>query len=127
MTGFGPGTFYFYYQKYTVSGFKTYVSDNPEHSGIHNYYLMTTVEQGLPGLFFFLIFCLVTMLQGQRIYQRTTDPSRRRTLTAAILCFILIDLLMLMNDFVETDKIGSLFFLSASILVNIDLGNRERA
>jgi len=33
--------------------------------------------------------------------------------------------LMLMNDFIETDKIGSLFFLSAAILVNIDLKNRE--
>ena len=128
LNGYGPGNFYFSYQKYTVSSFKTYVSDNPEHSGIHNYYLMTTVEQGLPGLFFFLLFCVVTMLQGQRIYHRTNDVSRRRTLVAAILCFILIDLLMLMNDFVETDKIGSLFFLSAAILINVDLkerGDRE--
>ncbi|MEO6037802.1 MAG: O-antigen ligase family protein [Saprospiraceae bacterium] len=124
LMGIGPGNFYFFYQKYTVSSFKTYVSDNPEHSGIHNYYLMTTVEQGLPGLFFFLLFCVVTMLQGQRIYHRTADPGRRRTLIAAILCFILIDLLMLMNDFVETDKIGSLFFLSAAVLVNMDLGRR---
>lgn len=124
LVGFGPGNFYFFYRQYTVSSFQTYVSDNPERSGIHNYFLMTTVEQGLPGLLFFLGFCLVTMLQGQRIYHRTADPGRRRMLLAALLCFILIDLLMLMNDFVETDKIGSLFFISAAVLVNMDLKAR---
>ena len=39
------------------------------------------------------------------------------------MCFILIDMLMLMNDFVETDKIGSLFFMSVAMLVN--LGGEE--
>ncbi|HND89403.1 MAG TPA: O-antigen ligase family protein, partial [Saprospiraceae bacterium] len=38
LLGFGPGTFYFFYQHYTVTSFKTYVSRNPERSGIHNYY-----------------------------------------------------------------------------------------
>jgi O-antigen ligase len=124
-TGFGPGTFYFHYKNYTVSSFKTYVSDNPERSGIHNYYLMVTVEQGLPGLIFYLIFCLVVMLKGEQIYHQTQDLSRRRTLVSALLCFSLTNLLMLMNDFVETDKIGSLFILSVAIMVNVDLKNRS--
>lgn len=125
LAGFGPGTFYFYYRNYTVTSFKTYVSGNPEKSGIHNYYLMTTVEQGIPGLLFFLTFCFIVMLKGEQIYHRTTNRPRRQMLAAALLCFILIDLLMLMNDLVETDKVGSLFFLSAAILVSIDLKNKE--
>ena len=120
-TGFGPGTFYFHYKNYTVSSFKTYVSDNPEHSGIHNYYLMVTVEQGLPGLFFYLLLCAVVMLKGEEIYHHTTNISHRRTLMAALLCFSLTNLLMLMNDFVETDKIGALFILSVAMMVNLDL------
>ena len=124
-TGFGPGTFYSNYKNYTVSKFKTYVSDNPEHSGIHNYYLMVTVEQGIPGLVFYLLFCVVVLLKGEDIFHRTLDKSRRRTLVAAILCFSLTNLLMLMNDFVETDKIGSLFILSVAIIVNIDLKNKD--
>lgn len=123
--GFGPGNFYFFYKKYTVTSFQTYVSDNPERSGIHNYFLMVTVEQGLPGLFFFLLFCVVVMLKGEQMYHQTQDLSRRRVLLAALLCFVLTNLLMLMNDFVETDKIGSLYFLSIAILVNIDLKNRD--
>jgi len=123
VTGFGPGTFYFYYKNYTVTSFKTYVSDNPEHSGIHNYFMMMAVEQGAPGLVFFLIFGFLTMLKGEQVYHQTADPGRRRVLIAAVLCFILINLLMLMNDFVETDKIGSLFFMCVAIIVNIDLSN----
>jgi len=126
-TGFGPGTFYSHYQNYTVSKFKTYVSDNPEHSGIHNYYLMVLVEQGVPGLVFYLLFCVVVMLKGEEIFHRTSDKSRRRTLVAAVLCFCLTNLLMLMNDFVETDKIGSLFILSVAIIVNVDLKNKDEA
>ena len=123
LTGFGPGNFYFNYENYTVSSFKTYVSDNPERSGIHNYYLMITVEQGLPGLFFFLLFCVFVIFKGQQIYHRTADPGRRRILVSALLSFMLIAMLMLMNDFVETDKIGSLFFICAAIVVNSDLSN----
>ncbi len=125
LAGFGPATFYSFYKNYTVSSFKTYVSDNPERSGIHNYYLMVTVEQGLPGLVIFLLLCVVVMLKGEQIYHRTRERGRRRVLVAAYLCFTLTLLLMLMNDFVETDKIGSLFLMSIAILVNIDLRNRD--
>jgi len=125
--GFGPATFYSFYKNYTVSSFKTYVSDNPERSGIHNYYLMVAVEQGLPGLAIFLLFCVVVMLKGEQIYHQTRDVGRRRILVASLLCFMLTLLLMLMNDFVETDKIGSLFFMSVAMLVNIDLKNRDDA
>jgi len=127
LLGFGPGNFYFFYQKYTVTSFKTYVSRNPERSGIHNYYLMVTVEQGLVGLLLFLALCAYTIVRGERVYHATADAGRRRMLVSAVLCFILIDLLMLMNDFVETDKIGSFFFLALAILVNTDLKNRELA
>lgn len=124
-SGFGPGNFYFNYQKYTVSSFKTYVSDNPERSGIHNYFLMVTVEQGVPGLVFFLLFCLLVIFKGQQVYHYTPDAGRRRMLVAALLTFMLITMLMLMNDFVETDKIGSLFFICSAILVNMDLRRRD--
>ena len=123
-TGFGPGNFYFNYKNYTVSSFKTYVSDNPERSGIHNYYLMVTVEQGIPGLVFFLILCLTVIFEGQKAYHRIAGARQRRVLLAALLSFILIAMLMLMNDFVETDKIGSLFFICAALVVNAGL-NRD--
>lgn len=126
LLGFGPATFYSQYKNYTVNSFRTYVSDNPEKSSTHNYFLMVTVEQGLPGFLFFLLFCVVVMLKGELIYHQTRELSTRVALLSALLCFVLINILMLMNDFVETDKIGSLFFISAAILVNIDLKNRDQ-
>jgi hypothetical protein len=66
------------------------------------------------------------MLKGETIYHLTLERSTRVALLSALLCFVLINILMLMNDFIETDKIGSLFFLSAAILVNIDLKNRDK-
>jgi len=125
LAGFGPGTFYFYYKNYTVTSFKTYVSDNPERSGMHNYYLMTTVEQGLPGLIIFLLLVGYTANFGQKLYFALPDKPRRRQLLASLMCFLIICFLMLMNDFVETDKIGSLFFMSLAMIVNLDIGRQQ--
>lgn len=124
--GFGPGNFYFFYKNYTVNSFRTYVSDNPERSGMHNYYLMVAVEQGIPGAFLFIGLCFFAMIQGQRIYRLQTVPWQRRITLAALLCFVLIIVLMLMNDLVETDKIGSLFFMSLALLVNMDLSMKQK-
>ncbi len=119
--GIGPGTFYFNYQNYTVSSFKTYVSHNPERSGIHNGFLMVAVEQGVPGFVLFIAFCSLVLLWGQRAYHRLRDPAWGAITMAALLSFALICLLMLMNDFAETDKIGSLFFICAALILNASL------
>jgi len=60
--GFGPSTFYSKYNGYTVTSYMTYVSDNPEKSGMHNNYLMVAVEQGLPGLVIMLVLAILPLL-----------------------------------------------------------------
>ena len=121
LTGFGPGNFYTFYRSYTVSSFETYVSDNPDKSGIHSYYLMTTVEQGLPGLLIFIGLCFGVLLLGQRVYHRTRDPFRKSWVMAITLGAIVIDSLLIINDMVETDKVGSFFFFFMAMLVRMDL------
>ena len=121
--GFGPGTFTYFYKSYTVYGFTTYVSDNTEGSGIHCYYLMVLVEQGILGALIFIALCFFVLLKGEQVYHRTSDPVRRRMLLMAMLTTVVIDGLLLMNDLVETDKVGSFFFLCMAIIVNIDMGN----
>lgn len=125
VAGFGPGTFYTFYKGYTVNSFKTYVSDNPERSGIHNYYLMTTVEQGILGLIMYLLFVCIVIIRGEQAYHLIRTPWRRHMVLAALMCFVIICVLMLMNDLVETDKIGSLFFMSAAIITAMDLHARK--
>ncbi|MCB9282537.1 MAG: O-antigen ligase family protein [Lewinellaceae bacterium] len=125
LTGFGPGNFYNFYRSYTVSSFETYVSDNPDKSGIHSYYLMTAVEQGMPGLLIFISLCFAVLLLGERVYHRTRDPFRKHWVMAITLGAIVIDALLLINDMVETDKVGSFFFFFMAILVRMDLEDQE--
>ena len=117
MLGFGPSNFYESYRPYTVESFTTYVSDNPERSGIHNYYLMLVVEQGFPGLLIFIALIFYAFFIGERLYHRLEDPFERRLILAALgsICITLI--ISLMNDMLETDKVGTLFLFSLALIV----------
>lgn len=123
--GFGPGNFYHFYKEYALDRFSTYVSDNPEKSGIHNYYLMTTLEQGIIGLIIFLLLIYTTIIYGEQVYHESPTRVRRDLVMAAILSTIVIDAFLLMNDMIETDKIGSFFFFNIAIIVIIDLVNKR--
>lgn len=118
--GFGPGNFFFFYKSYTVTSFRTYVSDNPERSGIHSYYLMLLVEQGAPGLFIFLGLVFAALLIGENRYNALPPGLSRRIVMMSILSLIIILALLLINDLVETDKIGPFFFINLALLVNFD-------
>ncbi|WP_252407921.1 O-antigen ligase family protein, partial [Escherichia coli] len=58
LTGFGTNSFYPTYKGYTLPAYKTWVSNNPDHSTVHNYFLLTAIEQGLPGLCIFLVLII---------------------------------------------------------------------
>lgn len=118
-TGFGPSTFYTSYDGYTVTSYQTYVSDNPEKSGIHNNYLMVAVEQGIPGLIFMLLVAFVPLLYAEKIYHRLTKPDLKSLLLAAATCYFIIGATILINDLLEADKIGPLYYLSAAIIASI--------
>lgn len=115
--GYGPSTFYHEYRPYTVNAFRTYVSDNPERSTVHNYFLLVLVEQGIPGL---ALFCLLLAVMTRRAYlwyQAARDPSER-VLPAVILAVLgMVVALNMLSDLIETDKVGSLFFICAGILL----------
>ena len=115
--GFGPGCFYSNYKSYSISRFQTYVSDNPDQSGIHNYFLMIWVEQGFIGFLLFIALCFALLLEGERLYHICTDARDRYIIMATSLAFIIIFAMCLINDLIETDKVGPFFFLNAAILL----------
>ena len=126
VTGFGPNNFYGSYKPYTVLSFQTYVSDNPEQSGIHNYYLMLMVEQGIPGFVIFFALIVVFLVRAQKIYEKLDPGPDRNLLTAVTASMIVILLLQLMNDQIEVDKVGTFFWLWLAILVKMEYGWRNR-
>jgi O-antigen ligase len=114
--GFGPSSFYSNYQKYTITAFETYVSNNPERSGIHNYYLMTMVEQGVVGFLIWISLLIIVFIQGERKYHQLTDPTRKG-LILTVLCSIgMVASILAINDLMEVDKIGPLVFIGMAII-----------
>lgn len=125
LTGFGPNNFAAHYHPYAAKSFSTYVSDNEEKSGIHNYWLMTTVEQGIIGLLIYLCLMIWVLIRGEQIYHQTTEPRRKGLVLTALASLVVIHLLQTMNDLVETDKVGPFFFLAMALLVSIDQFNQH--
>jgi O-antigen ligase len=116
-TGSGPNSFYPLYKSYTASDFRTYVSDNRERSTVHNYFLLLLTEQGVPGLLIFIALFVSMLLSAQQIYHRSADQYIRglMLMIGAILGMIVV--LIFLSDLVETDKIGSVFYLCAGLII----------
>jgi O-antigen ligase len=121
IAGFGPGSFYSLYQSYVDRHFTTYVSDNPEHSGMHNYYLMTTVDQGIIGLIIFLTLIIFVLVYGENLYHSMDLGPKKELVMTALVSFCCILFILTLNDMVETDKVGSFFFFSIAIVIQFGL------
>ena len=124
LTGYGPNTFYNNYKPYAVPAYKTWVSDNKDRSTVHNYFLLTIIEQGIPGLIFLLLLVGTIFYYAQYLYQRAKDRFYRVTAitTGAVLAMLMV--VNFLSDLVETDKVGSLFFLCLVVLVVTDINTR---
>lgn len=120
LTGFGPGTFYENYKPYGVSYFKTWVSDNPERSTVHNYLLLLLTEQGAPAVILFCILLFVLFFRVQRLYQGFTDPFYKRTALSTGMILTMIVTVNMLSDLIETDKIGSLFYLCCGVVIVLE-------
>ena len=117
LTGFGPNGFVPNYEDYTVFIFETWISDNPERSTIHNYYLLVLVEQGIPGLVLFLALLTGGILVGERQAARSPDRFARGASMAAIVSLVGLAVNLVFSDMIEVDKTGSIFFLALAVVV----------
>jgi O-antigen ligase len=120
MLGSGPSTFYPEYKKYMLNSFYTYVSDNPEMSTTHNYFLMVLCEQGIIGFLLFSTISVMLIIMGARIYKTSPDKQHRNLAMACTASLVIFYFHLMLNDLVETDKIGGLFFISMAVLVRLD-------
>ncbi|SHJ29823.1 O-antigen ligase [Hymenobacter daecheongensis DSM 21074] len=120
ITGSGPSTFYPEYKRYTVKSFRTYVSDNPEKSTTHNYFLLQLAEQGVPGFLLFVILFSTALVMVENMYHRSRSPQHRRVVLAAGLSLVVIIFHLLLNELVEVDKIGSFFYIALAVLMRVE-------
>ncbi len=123
--GFGPGNFYSCYRPYTVRSFETYVSDNPEKSGIHSYYLMTVVEQGFIGFIILMILVIYSLVYAENLYHKLQDRELKNMLMAVILSMVGVYLILLINDMLESIKVGTLYFFNLALIILIERWERQ--
>lgn len=126
LTGFGPTTFTQEYKPYAIPLFRTWVSDNKEQSTVHNYFLLLLIEQGVFGLLLFLLLLGGMFWQAQRIYQRTNDPFWKATAAAIAAVLWMQCTVNFLSDLIETDKVGSVFYLCLAFLVIADAKTKEK-
>ena len=125
IVGYGPGNFYNFYKPYAVSSYATFVSRNPERSTVHNYFLLLLIEQGIIGLFIFSVFTGALLWYGQRIYHQLKDKQLRQFVMALTLTLIVVYVNTFLSDLIETDKVGTLYFLIVAMLINLDIKSRK--
>ena len=124
ITGFGPNNFYHHYKSYTVSDFATYVSDNPEKSGTHNYFLMLLTEQGFVGMSIFIWLTFMIFHIAIKRYHLLVDENEKNFLMAIIASMVIIYVQLMLSDLVEALKIGVFFFINLALIVSIDAKHR---
>jgi len=126
-TGYGPSTFYQQYKSYTLPAFRTYVSANPEQSTVHNYFLLLLVEQGIIGCLLFVILLAALFWYVQKIYFRTNDRFWKAAIAAVASILVMQCAINFLSDMIETDKVGSVFYLCVATLIIADIKTRKEA
>lgn len=116
ISGFGPNNFYNNYKPFARNQFKTWVSNNPDHSSVHNYFLLTALEQGMVGLVLFSALFFGMILKTQQLYHQLHNNFYRTILLTTGIVLAMIGTVIFLSDLIETDKIGSLFWLSLGII-----------
>ncbi len=123
--GFGPGNFYPYYKSYTVTSFQTYVSDNPEKSTAHDYFILVLSEQGFIGLAIFIFLTAVIFIYGEKIYHRIQEEEDKRIVLGVLMVFAMVYINLLLSDMMESDKVGPFFFIGLALLASYDIKHRS--
>ena len=125
--GVGPNNFYDYYKGYVVKSFRTWVSRNPERSTTHNYFIFLLVEQGYPAMILYALLYFMIFFQGQKLYHQASKREDKIIIMAAIMVLAVIFINNFLSELLETDKIGSLFYLSLAVLLNYRVKQKKEA
>lgn len=117
LTGYGPHGFVYNYKRYAVSMFKTFVSNNREHSTTHNYFLYMLAEQGWPAMLLYAILLVAVFAQAQKTYHRFHDRFYKYCTLGLAMAFAASFVNNFFSELIETHKAGALFYLIIALLM----------
>lgn len=120
ITGVGPNNFYDHYKNHTVSSFETWVSDNPERSTTHNYFLFLLVEQGYPAMLLYAIFIAYFFARCQNLYHKTQREDYKIFVSVLAMIMAANFVNNFFSELIETHKVGAVFYLNIAALIIVD-------
>jgi putative inorganic carbon (hco3(-)) transporter len=125
--GWGPGTYMFEYAPFQFSYERTIISTNAATLGnAHSEYLGRLSESGVLGLLLFVLIIGFTIHKALSIYSKNEDKSVKNLALYTILGLITYYLHSFLNNFLDTDKLASLFWGFTAIIVALDIYHCEK-
>jgi putative inorganic carbon (hco3(-)) transporter len=122
VTGFGPGTYQFVYYSYQAKNEMTRISTyHGERGNSHSEYLGFLCETGAPGLLIYILSIIITLFTAFRIIYKSKDKMIRNLTITVTLCLLPFYFHTVFNGFLDSDKIGALYYGSLGAITAIDI------
>lgn len=120
--GFGPGTYQFIYGSYQVRSEMTEISTfNGDKGNAHSEYLGFLAESGIPGLLIYLVIILTALSTALKVIYHVADVQARNIAIVVLLSISTFFFHTIFNGFLETEKIGPLFYGSLAGITAMDV------
>jgi putative inorganic carbon (hco3(-)) transporter len=127
VTGWGPGTYQFYYAPYQYSKDRTIIStDFGDAGNSHSEYLGPLSETGLPGALIFVLIIVTAMVTGMKVWYKNKRNYHGYFSLAIIAGFMTYVIHGIMNSFLDTDKIASLFWGYIAMMTSMSILIKRR-
>lgn len=124
--GTGNNTFYPTYKEYANPAFITYLSDNPERSSTHNYFLLIFCDQGVFGFLLFAILYAWAMLRAKYIYSLSNSKFIKNLMLTCFVTLVIFLVHLVLGDMVEVDKNGGIFLIVLAILIGTEFHLKQK-
>lgn len=124
--GTGNNTFYPTYKEYANPAFITYLSDNPERSSTHNYFLLIFCDQGVFGFLLFLALYIWALLRAKYIYSLSDSKFIKNLMLTCFVTLVIFLVHLVLGDMVEVDKNGGIFLIVLAILIGTEYQVKQK-
>lgn len=122
ITGWGPGTYMFLYASFQHSQDLTNISTNAHDNGnAHNEYLGLLSDAGILGSLTYIAMIIITLVVGFRVGRESLDPYVKSVSLFLLLSLITYYLHSFFNNFLDMDKIASLYWAFMAIIASFDI------
>lgn len=122
LTGFGPGTYQFYYGNYQNRLEMTRISTYHGTKGhAHSEYLNRLSEIGWPGCLFFVCAALAVFYTGYKMIRQKKNGEEKDIILVCMLSLITFYVHGFFNGFTDTDKIAMPVYAAMAAIVVLDV------